>query len=151
MASAPIAGIDHVAILVRDIDASLPYYTEQLGFRLTGDERTQASGGVRLAYLDAGNVSIQLVSPTGASGPIADYLASHGEGLHHICFTVDDIDQTIAKFAPGQDVPVSVGGRSRRTAFLPARPNGLITELTEAEPYRGGEADGRKQAMSAEQ
>ena len=144
MASAPIAGIDHVAILVRDIDASLPYYTEQLGFRLTGDERTQASGGVRLAYLDAGNVLIQLVSPTGASGPIVDYLASHGEGLHHVCFTVDDIDQTIARFAPESDVTVAVGGRGRRTAFLPARPNGLITELTEAEPYRGEQAGRRE-------
>ena len=131
----PIAGIDHVAVIVRDIDAALPFYTEQLGFRLIGDERTQASGGARLAYLDAGNVTIQLVSPTGADGPLADYLATHGEGLHHICLTVDDIEQTIARFAPEAIVPVAVGGRGRRTAFLPDRPNGLITELTEAEPY----------------
>ena len=137
----PIAGIDHVAVIVRDIDAALPYYTEQLGFRLTGDEHTQASGGVRLAYLDAGNLTIQLVSPTGASGPLADYLATRGEGLHHICLTVDDIEQTIACFAPGATVPVAVGGRGRRTAFLPDRPNGLITELTEAEPYGAGKEE----------
>jgi methylmalonyl-CoA/ethylmalonyl-CoA epimerase len=136
MASTPISGIDHVAIIVRDVDASLPYYIEQLGFTLTGDEHTQASGGARLAYLDAGNIKIQLVSPTGTSGPIADYLANHGEGLHHICLTVDDINETIAALAPGADVPVVVGGRGRRTAFLPARPNGLVTELTEVEPYR---------------
>lgn len=139
MASAPIAGIDHVALLVRDIDAALPYYTEQLGFRLIADEQTQASGGARLAYLDAGNVVIQLVSPTAANGPIADHLNSHGEGLHHICLTVDDIEQTLAAFAPGADVPIALGGRGRRTAFLPSRPNGLITELTEAEPYRSNE------------
>ena len=141
MASTPISGIDHVAIIVRDVDASLPYYIEQLGFTLTGDERTQASGGARLAYLDAGNIKIQLVSPTGTSGPIADYLANHGEGLHHICLTVDDIDETVAALAPGADVPVVVGGRGRRTAFLPARPNDLITELTEAEPYRATSAE----------
>jgi methylmalonyl-CoA epimerase len=142
--AAPIAGIDHVAVIVRDIDAALPYYTEQLGFRLTGDEYTQASGGVRLAYLDAGNLTIQLVSPTGASGPLADYLATRGEGLHHICLTVDDIEQTITRFAPGANVPVAVGGRGRRTAFLPDRPNGLITELTEAEPHGDGETERRK-------
>src|SRR5688572_7650877 len=141
MASTPISGIDHVAIIVRDVDASLPYYIEQLGFALTGDERTQASGGARLAYLDAGNIKIQLISPTGTSGPIADYLANPGEGLHHICLTVDDIDETIAALVPGADVPVVVGGRSRRTAFLPARPNNLITELTEAEPYRATSAE----------
>ena len=140
----PIAGVDHVAVIVRDIDAALPFYTEQLGFRLIGDEYTQASGGARLAYLDAGNVKIQLVSPTGATGPLADYLATNGEGLHHICLTVADIEQTIAHFAPGKDVPVAVGGRGRRTAFLPDRPNGLITELTESEPYE-------QRAMSAEQ
>lgn len=135
MASAPIAGIDHVALIVRDIDAALPYYTEQLGFRLIADECTQASGGARLAYLDAGNIVVQLVSPTGAAGPIAEHLDAYGEGLHHICLTVEDIQQTLAAFAPGVEVPIAVGGRGRRTAFLPHRPNGLITELTEAKPY----------------
>lgn len=135
MASAPIAGIDHVALIVRDIDAALPFYTEQLGFRLISDELTQASGGARLAYLDAGNIILQLVSPTGDSGPIADALHADGEGLHHICLTVDDIDQTLAALAPGTNPPIAVGGRGRRTAFLPIRPNGLITELTEAKPY----------------
>jgi methylmalonyl-CoA epimerase len=139
MASAPIAGIDHVALIVRDIDAALPFYTEQLGFRLIGDELTQASGGARLAYLDAGNIILQLVSPTGANGPIADYLDSNGEGLHHICLTVDDIEQTLNRFAPESNVPIALGGRGRRTAFLPIRPNGLITELTEATEYRSDE------------
>jgi methylmalonyl-CoA epimerase len=144
MASAPIVGIDHVALLVRDIDAALPYFTEQLGFQLIADERTQASGGARLAYLDAGNVVIQLVSPTAANGPIADHLNAHGEGLHHICLIVDDIELSLAAFAPGTDVAIALGGRGRRTAFLPNRPNGLIMELTEAKPYgSGGEAERR--------
>ncbi|MCC6791308.1 MAG: VOC family protein [Thermomicrobiales bacterium] len=135
MASAPVAGIDHVALIVRDIDEALPFYTEQLGFRLISDELTTASGGARLAYLDAGNIILQLVSPTGASGPIRDALDANGEGLHHICLTVDDIDQTLDRLAPGVETPIAVGGRGRRTAFLPIRPNGLVTELTEATPY----------------
>jgi methylmalonyl-CoA/ethylmalonyl-CoA epimerase len=136
MALTPVAGIDHVALLVRDIDASLPYFVEQLGFTLVADERTAASGGARLAYLDAGNIKIQLVCPLGDTGPLADHLATRGEGLHHICLTVDDVERTITDLAPDAGVPVALGGRGRRTAFLPERPSGLIIELTEHEPYR---------------
>lgn len=135
MAPTPINGIDHIGLLVRDIDSSLRYFTEHLGFKLISDERTAASGGARLAYLDAGNVILQLLSPTGASGPIAEHLAEHGEGLHHICLTVDDIDRTIADLAPDAEVDVTLGGRGRRVAFLPERPNGLVMELTESAVY----------------
>ena len=134
MAPISISAVDHVAIIVRDIDAALPWFTDQLGFALIGDEITPASGGARLAFLDAGNITLQLVSPTGSSGPIAEHLAEHGEGLHHICFAVDDIEQSIDVLAPGSSVPVAVGGRGRRTAFLPGRQAGLITELAETTP-----------------
>src|SRR5687768_2218719 len=79
MTPVPIAGIDHVALVVRDIDDALPWFTDQLGFTLIGDERSPAAGGVRLVYFDAGNITIQLVSPTGDSGPIAEHLAVHGD------------------------------------------------------------------------
>jgi methylmalonyl-CoA/ethylmalonyl-CoA epimerase len=131
MASTPISGIDHVAILVRDIDASLPHYTETLGFRLISDERSEASGGVRLVFLDAGNMTLQLVSPTGQSGLVADALATRGEGLHHLCLAVDDIERAAAALAPGANVAIQRGGRGRRTVFLPPGPNGLVTELIE--------------------
>lgn len=140
MAPTPIAGIDHIGIIVRDIDTSLAYYTDQLGFRLISDELTTASGGARLVYLDAGNIILQLVSPL-ATGPITDYLNTRGEGLHHICLTVDDIDDTLAALAPATDVTIAVGGRGRRTTFLPNRPNNLITELTESGPYISANSD----------
>jgi methylmalonyl-CoA epimerase len=136
MPPVPVAGIDHIGLLVRDIDASLTYFTERLGFTLISDELTQASGGARLAYLNAGNVILQLLTPTGDSGPIADALAANGEGLHHICLAVDDIHSTVAELAPEKDVPVVLGGRDRLTCFLPERPGGLIIELTETEPSR---------------
>jgi methylmalonyl-CoA/ethylmalonyl-CoA epimerase len=139
MTPVPIAGIDHVALVVRDIDAALPWYIDQLGFRVIGDERSPGAGGVRLVYLDAGNVIIQLVSPTGESGPIAEHLAAHGDGLHHICLAVDDIEAAVTALAPGTDVPVGLGGRGRRTAFLPGKQGGLITELTETAPYAPAE------------
>lgn len=128
-----IRAVDHVALVVRDVEASLAYFTGQLGLAVIRDEVTPASGGARLVFLDAGNVAIQLVSPTGPDGPMAEHLASQGEGLHHVCFAVEDIDASVAALAPGADVAIAVGGRGRRTAFLPGTPGGLITELAEVE------------------
>lgn len=130
----PVAGIDHIGLLVRDIDASLTYFTDSLGFALISDEITEASGGARLVYLDAGNIILQLLTPTGTSGPIADALASRGEGLHHICLSVDDIHATVDALAPEKEVSIVLGGRDRLTCFLPDRPGGLIIELTETHP-----------------
>ena len=128
---AGIQGVDHVALVVRDVEAALAHFTSTLGLTVLRDEVTAASGGARLVFLDAGNVAIQLVSPTGPDGPMAEHLAVHGDGLHHVCLAVDDIDAAVAALAPGADVVVAVGGRGRRTAFLPGRPGGLITELAE--------------------
>lgn len=130
-ASAGISGIDHVALVVRDVEAALAHFTGVLGLAVLRDEVTPASGGARLVFLDAGNVALQLVSPTGPDGPMAAHLAAHGDGLHHVCLAVDDIDAAVAALAPGADVVVAVGGRGRRTAFLPGAPGGLITELAE--------------------
>jgi len=127
-------GVDHIALLVRDAEAPLAYFTGDLGLTVIRDEQTQASGGARLIFLDAGNIAIQLVCPTGPTGPMAEHLEAHGEGLHHVCLAVDDIEASLAALAPDEDVAVAIGGRGRRTAFLPGKPGGLITELAEVNP-----------------
>ena len=82
---------------------------------------------------------LQLVQPTGP-GPIADFLAAQGEGLHHICLAVEDIPATLRRL-PGQEgVRVGMGGRGRRACFLAAPPNGLRIELTELAPWSGAGA-----------
>ncbi len=130
--TAGIRGVDHVALVVRDVEAALAHFTGRLGLTVLRDEVTAASGGARLVFLDAGNVAIQLVSPTSRDGPMAEHLAAHGDGLHHVCLAVDDIEASVAALAPGADVVIAVGGRGRRTAFLPGKPGGLTTELAEA-------------------
>lgn len=128
-----IERIDHIAIAVRAIDASLPYYRDELRLVLTHDE-VLPDIGVRLAYLDAGNTMVQLVEPT-ADGPVATFLAEHGEGLHHICFAVADIPAVLQRLSGESDARIFRGGRARRCAFLLHRPNGLLTELTETQPH----------------
>jgi len=114
---------------VEDIDKALPYFIEHLGFPLVADDVADEAGA-RLAYVDAGNTMIQLVSPTGP-GPIADALAEQGEGLHHVCFKVEEMYAAIEAISPGAKPKVLKGGRNRLAAFLPDRPSGLIMELTE--------------------
>lgn len=136
MPPVPIAGVDHIGLLVHDLDATLAYLTERLGFSLISDEMTQASGGARLAYLDAGNIILQVLTPISSAGPLATSLAEHGEGLHHVCLAVDDIHTTVAALAPDAEVTITRGGRDRLTCFLPERPGGLIIELTETHAAR---------------
>jgi len=125
--------VDHIAIAVHDIDASLPYYRDELCLPLIHDERLPAVG-VRLTYLQVGNTMVQLVQPLG-EGAIAQFLAARGEGLHHICFAVHDIPEALNRLTGEAGARVFMGGRERRCAFLLNQPNGLITELTETRSY----------------
>lgn len=131
MDRASVARIHHVAILVRDIDQALPFYVDRLSLVLLSDERLPQVGA-RLVFLDAGGTLLQLVEPT-HPGPLRDDLERHGEGLHHVCFAVPDIEETVKRLAPDADVSIVMGGRGP-TAFLPAQPNGLRTELIQIEP-----------------
>lgn len=125
--------IDHIGVAVESIDQSLKYYTEQLGMTLVHDENA-LSAGLRLTYLHGGNTMIQLIQPIGETS-VRTFLAEKGEGLHHLCFSVKDIEQTLKNFPDSEDIKITMGGRGRRTCFLKQRHNGLLIELTELEPY----------------
>lgn len=124
--------IDHIAVAVWDADVAEKYYTEQLGLQRVHDEFTEEPG-VRLTYLDAGNAFIQLVQPF-RPGPVEDFLRAQGEGLHHICFAVDDINRATS-LLPGQsEAGIFMGGRGRLACFLLGNPKGVRIELTETRP-----------------
>lgn len=128
--------VDHVGIVVRDIDASLAFYRGLLGFVPFGDE-SLPEVGVRVIYLASnqpGSTTLQLVQPTKA-GPLKDFLDTEGDGLHHICLAVEDIPAALTRLAPGTSVRIVVGGRGRRACFLPELREGLRIELTEIEPW----------------
>jgi len=88
--------LDHVGLVVHDIDATLQTYCNQLGFRLL--ERVEIpEQKVVAAFLDAGNSTIELISPTDTESGTARFLANRGEGTHHVCYEVDDIKATLAE------------------------------------------------------
>lgn len=123
--------LDHVAVAVRDSDLALEYFVGQLGLDVSSTEVIEKPH-VRLTYLDAGSIYIQLVEPLDDESPIAEYLAEHGEGLHHICFSAEDVEGTAAELAGPGAPDVTLGsGRGRPSAFVPGEiQHGTRVEIT---------------------
>lgn len=123
--------LDHVAIVVRSTDEALRFYEGELGLQVHSTEVIEAPR-VRLTYLDAGNAFLQLVEPLDEASAVASWLEEHGEGLHHLCFGVDDVERATAAMSdPDADVVLG-NGRGRVSAFVSARgSHGVRIECTE--------------------
>ncbi|PJJ64999.1 VOC family protein [Compostimonas suwonensis] len=125
--------LDHVGIAVWDADKWIPYYRDVLGFALVGDEQAE-DPGTRLVYFDAGNAFIQLVEPVRDGIEIRDWLAEHGEGIHHFCLATDDLTDVV-QMRPGDEVStIFRAGRRRDACFLTGAPEGVRIEVTETRP-----------------
>lgn len=127
-----IRRLDHVAIAVHDTSTALNYFSGHLGLEIVSQEDFEEAN-VRLTYLDVGNVLIQLVEPLEGPSAIRDALKSHGEGIHHICFAVDDVEAGASALALGPPTaPVRLGrGRGRVSAFVPGlQRHGVLIECT---------------------
>jgi methylmalonyl-CoA epimerase len=127
--------LDHIAIAVRSLNEALPFYTEALGLTCTGQEII-AEQGVRLAMLPVGEGRLELLEPLSENSPVGRFLARRGEGLHHICLQVDDIERALAHLrAQGVrlvDEEPRCGAGGRKIAFLhPASAHGVLIELVE--------------------
>lgn len=125
--------LDHIGIAVRSLDAVKIY--EALGLKVEHTE-VVASQGVRTAFLSVGDSNLELLEPTGPDSTIAKFIEKRGEGIHHICLRVDDIEAHLARLkAEGyrliNEHPVP-GAHGCRVAFLhPAAGNGVLIELSE--------------------
>lgn len=133
----PIRRLDHVAVLVADTERALLHFRDRLGLAVRSTE-VIAAVNVRLTYLDAGNAFVQLVEPLDPESPLGRTLRERGEGLHHICFGVEDVVAGATALAtPGAPLPTLGSGRGRRSAFVPGPiEHGARLEVTE---FRRGE------------
>lgn len=136
----PLRRIDHVAVLVRSTKEALRFYEAHLGLQVQSSEEIDVPH-VRLTYLDTGNAFLQLVEPLDPESPLSAWLDEHGEGLHHICFAVDDVASAVSTLSdPG--APVVLGnGRGRTSSFLEtSASHGVRIECTEFD--RAADVDG---------
>jgi methylmalonyl-CoA/ethylmalonyl-CoA epimerase len=129
--------IDHVAIIVHNIEQALAFYRDTLG--ITPREIKEVSTEqVRIAFLPMGGPGgseIELIEPTNPDSSLARFLEKRGEGLHHICLEVDDIDAALvdmqAKGAPVLDKQPRLAAEGRAIFLHPRGTNGVLLELVE--------------------
>ena len=124
--------INHVAIAVQDIDAALNFWEQTFGLELDHVEDVPSQKS-KVAFLPLGESEIELVQPTTIDSGLASFLEKRGEGMHHICIEVEDIDATLAELKSKgvrliNDVPEELPGR--KMAFVhPKAANGVLVEL----------------------
>lgn len=88
--------VDHIGIAVKDLEQVLPYYTETLGCPLMKIEEVEGQK-VKVAFIDAGNIKLELLEPMSEDSPIHKFIEKKGEGIHHIAFGVDGIEERMAE------------------------------------------------------
>ncbi len=125
--------IDHIGIAVQDIQEALKFYEDALGMKL---ERVveEEGGRTEVAFLPVGESDVELVEPKDTDSGLAKYLAKRGEGIHHICFEVDDIEAALARLkehgAQMIDETPRQNARGQRYAFVhPKSAHGVLIEL----------------------
>ncbi|MBN1669150.1 MAG: methylmalonyl-CoA epimerase [Anaerolineales bacterium] len=128
-----IKKIDHVALVVADIDAALAFWRDALGLQLEHVEEVPREKSA-IAFLPLGESEIELVQPTDADSGVAKYLEKRGPGMHHICLEVDDLAGMLAQLkAKGvqliHEEPVISASGKQYVFIHPKAAFGVLVEL----------------------
>lgn len=137
--SAPrIGAIHHVAVVVRSIDASLPRYRELFGLEPDAPPADFPAQRVRLVFLPTGPdvaARIELIQPLDEESGVARYLATRGEGIHHVCFVTDDLPAELDRLAEAEaeliDRQPRPGAHGDVAFVHPRTLDGVLWELLE--------------------
>jgi methylmalonyl-CoA/ethylmalonyl-CoA epimerase len=118
---------------VKALAESLPFFRDVLGLE---EIALDDSDGARIVGFTAGESLVELLEPDEAGSPIARYLAKRGPGLHHICFSVDDLEATLDRCRAAGiqliDEKPRMGAEGKRIAFLhPRSTGGVLIELSD--------------------
>lgn len=129
--------IDHVAIIVRDLEQALRFYRDTLGLTVR-EIKEVASEQVKIAFLPMGGPGgseLELIEPLAQNSSLAKFLEKRGEGLHHICLEVDNVEAELNELK-AKDVPVldqlpRVAAEGRAIFVHPKGSHGVLLELLE--------------------
>jgi methylmalonyl-CoA epimerase len=135
--------IDHIGIVVRDIQEALGAYEAALGLPLK-EVVEVPDQKVEVAFLPIGGSNVELVQPLTDDTGIAKFLEKRGEGIHHICIEVDDIEAALARLKAHEVQLIDEAprqGAHGRVAFVhPKAMHGVLIELVEHDKSQGGMA-----------
>ncbi|WP_339339151.1 methylmalonyl-CoA epimerase [uncultured Oceanicoccus sp.] len=130
-----IIALDHIAIAVSDLEASIKRFMEDFGLEFEGTEDVEAAK-TSTAFFPLPPTSIELIHPLGGEGPVAKYLEKKGGGMHHLCFRSDNIEEDIARLKDKgyqflSDGP-SDGAHNSKVIFIhPKSCDGVLIELNQ--------------------
>jgi methylmalonyl-CoA/ethylmalonyl-CoA epimerase len=133
--AAVLTEVDHIAIVVEDLDEAIHEHRDTFGVLVEHREEMHGEG-YEVAFLTVGGSTIQLIAPTSEDSEFAEFLAEGGPGLHHVGYRVDDVAAAIAALsASGREVldeePVD-GPRESKVAFLhPDAAFGVLVQLVQ--------------------
>lgn len=136
-----IKRIDHIAIAVHNLEEAARFYQEVMGLTLSGVEVVQAQK-TKVGFFEIGETHIELVQPEAPDSPLVKFLETKGQGIHHLCFEVDDIEAEVQRYiekgAAMVDTKPRPGAHNTRVAFVhPKSSGGVLIELSEL-PDREG-------------
>jgi methylmalonyl-CoA/ethylmalonyl-CoA epimerase len=130
-----IKKINHIAIAVNNLEEAAKFYQEVMGLTLSGIEVVTAQK-TKVGFFKIGESNIELVQPAEPDSPLVKFLETKGQGIHHICLEVDDIDAEVKTFlekgATMVDQKPRPGAHNTRVAFVhPKSSGGVLIELCE--------------------
>ena len=130
-----IKNIDHIGIAVKSIEQAGKFYTDVLGLDIEEIE-TVAEQKVNVAFIPITDSEVELLESVEPDGPVAKYIEKRGEGIQHIAFRVDDINQCLAELKEKGvrliDQTPRHGAGGARIAFIhPKETNGVLVEICE--------------------
>jgi methylmalonyl-CoA/ethylmalonyl-CoA epimerase len=125
--------VSHIGIAVKALAESLPFFQDVLGLK---EIALDDSDGAKIVGFAAGEALVELLEADAPDSPIARYLEKRGPGIHHICFSVDDLDATLDRCRAAGiqliDEKPRVGAEGKRIAFLhPRSTGGVLIELSD--------------------
>ena len=128
--------IDHIGVVVDDLEEAVSLYSERLGMPVEHRETVEEQG-VEAVLLGVGESHVELLRPLGPDTAVGKFLARGGPGLHHVAYGTDDIDSALESVRGAGlrliDEEPRIGIRGSRVAFLhPKSTGGVLTELVEA-------------------
>ena len=125
--------INHVAVVVEDMEKALSFWRDALGMELHGLRDVPAEKS-QVAFLPLSGSEVELVQPTTDDSGIAKYLAKHGPGMHHLCLEVDDIEGMMSQLKSkgvrliNEEPRIAADGK--KYAFIhPESTSGVLVEL----------------------
>ena len=129
-----IQRLHHIGVAVKNLDEALAAYDGLFGLKPSHIE-TMPDQGVKAALIAIGDAEIELMEPVDANSAVAKFLDRRGEGLHHICLEVDDVDQELRSLAAKGVELVDQQGRpglAGKVGFLhPRAAKGVLIELVQ--------------------